>query len=47
MVQVRDYCRACHQGRALVDMSPWVFIALGHELGKGVDKVFIRYEEVR
>lgn len=46
-VKIRDYCRACDKNRALVDMSPWVFVALGHELGRGVTRVSIRYEEVR
>jgi len=46
-VQIRDYCRACDKNRALVDMSPWVFIALGHELGRGTTRVSIRYEGVR
>jgi len=44
---VRDYCDACAKGRAILDISPWGFIALGHELGKGVDNVWIRYEGVR
>jgi rare lipoprotein A (peptidoglycan hydrolase) len=40
---VRDFCGACRQGRSIIDMSPLGFIALGHDLGKGTDKVFIRY----
>lgn len=44
---VRDYCDACAKGRAILDISPWGFIALGHELGVGVDSVRIRYEGAR
>ena len=42
-VLVRDFCGACRQGRVLLDVSPWVFVSLGNELGRGVDKIIIRY----
>lgn len=44
-VLVRDFCGACRQGRSILDISPLAFIALGHDLGKGTDKVFVRYLE--
>jgi hypothetical protein len=44
-VLVRDFCGACRQGRSIIDISPLAFIALGHDLGKGTDRVFIRYLE--
>jgi len=40
---VRDFCGACRQGRSIIDMSPLGFIALGHDLGRGTDKVIVRY----
>lgn len=43
MLIVRDFCGACRQGRSIIDMSPLGFIALGHDLGKGTDKVIVRY----
>lgn len=42
-VIVRDYCRACDQGRVLIDLSPMAFLALGLTLGEGVAKVEVRY----
>lgn len=44
-VLVRDFCGACRQRRSIIDISPLAFIALGHDLGKGTDRVFIRYLE--
>jgi len=44
-VLVRDFCGACRQKRSIIDISPLAFIALGHDLGKGTDRVFIRYLE--
>lgn len=44
-VLVRDFCGACRQGRSIIDISPLAFIALGHDLSKGTDRVFIRYLE--
>jgi hypothetical protein len=43
LVVVRDYCRACHKGRAAIDLSPAAFIALGLTLEQGVGKVSVRY----
>ena len=43
LVVVRDYCRACHKGRAAIDLSPAAFIALGLTLGEGVGRVRVRY----
>lgn len=40
---VRDFCGACRQGRSIIDMSPLGFIALGHDLGVGTDRVIVRY----
>ena len=46
-VLVRDFCGACRQGRVLLDVSPWVFIALGNELGAGIDRIKVEYEGAR
>ena len=46
-VLVRDFCGACRQGRVLLDVSPWVFISLGHELGRGVGRITVKYEGAR
>jgi rare lipoprotein A (peptidoglycan hydrolase) len=43
LVVVRDYCRACHKGKAAIDLSPAAFIALGLTLEEGVGKVRVRY----
>jgi hypothetical protein len=43
LVVVRDYCRACHKGRAAIDLSPAAFIALGLTLEEGVGRVRVRY----
>ena len=43
LVVVRDYCRACHKGRAAIDLSPAAFIALGLTLEQGVGRVKVRY----
>jgi hypothetical protein len=44
-VLIRDFCGACRQGRSILDISPLAFIALGHDLGVGTDKVFVKYLE--
>lgn len=46
-VVVRDYCRACDQGRVLIDLSPMAFLALGLTLGEGVARVEVRYYGAR
>ena len=43
LVVVRDYCRACDQGRAAMDLSPSAFIALGLTLEQGVGRIRLRY----
>lgn len=43
MAVVRDYCRACDKGRALIDLSPVLFRRLGNELWEGVDRVSLRF----
>lgn len=43
LVVVRDYCRACHKGRAAIDLSPAAFVALGLTLEDGVGRVRVRY----
>ena len=43
LVVVRDYCRACDQGRVAMDLSPTAFIALGLTLEQGVGKIRVRY----
>ena len=40
---VRDYCEACAKGRAVIDLSPLVFLESGLTLGHGVAKVSVRY----
>lgn len=40
---VRDYCDACAKGRAIIDLSPVVFLAGGLTLGRGVARVSVRY----
>lgn len=43
LVVVRDYCRACDQGRVAMDLSPTAFIALGLTLEQGVGRIRVRY----
>lgn len=43
LVVVRDYCRACDQGRVAMDLSPAAFIALGLTLEQGVGRIRVRY----
>lgn len=40
---VRDYCEACAKGRAVIDLSPLVFLESGLTLGRGVAIVSVRY----
>ncbi len=40
---VRDYCEACAKGRALIDLSPLIFLESGLTLGHGVATVSVRY----
>lgn len=41
---VRDYCQACDEGRAIIDLSPLVFLESGGlTLGHGVATVSVRY----
>lgn len=44
---VRDYCRACDEGRVVIDLSPLVFLESGLTLGHGVAKVSVRYSGAR
>lgn len=46
-VVVRDYCEACAKGRAVIDLSPLVFLSGGLTLGDGVAKVSVRYVGAR
>ena len=40
----RDYCQACAEGRAIIDLSPLVFLESGGlTLGHGVATVSVRY----
>ena len=40
----RDYCQACDEGRAIIDLSPLVFLESGGlTLGHGVATVSVRY----
>lgn len=50
LVLVRDYCGACHAGRAILDLSPVAFSLLWRDgapdpltLGRGVATVDVRY----
>jgi len=50
LVLVRDYCDACHDGRAILDLSPVAFSLLWRDgvadpltLGRGVARVSVRY----
>lgn len=43
LVVVRDYCRACDEGRVLIDISPMAFLDLGLTLGAGVARIELRY----
>ena len=40
---VRDYCQACDESRAVIDLSPLVFLESGLTLGHGVARVSVRY----
>ena len=49
-IVVRDYCEACHDGRAVLDLSPVAFCQLWRDgacdpltLGRGVANVVVRY----
>ena len=44
---VRDYCEACAKGRAVIDLSPLVFLSGGLTLGDGVANVSVRYVGAR
>lgn len=43
VVIVRDYCKACDEGRVLIDISPMAFLDLGLTLGTGVARIELRY----